>query len=48
MDDIRAAAGRLRAHAIVEVTQRGVVVDPATAKGAIRIRRGRDFGAEDR
>lgn len=38
MDDARAAAGRLRAAGRVEVTQRGEVVDPATARGPIRIR----------
>lgn len=38
MDDARAAAGRLRAAGRVEVTQRGEAVDPASARGPIRIR----------
>ena len=39
MDASRAAAQRLRMAGLVEVTQAGVVVDPATARGPIRIRR---------
>lgn len=39
MEPARAAARRLVAAGQVEVTQGGRVVDPATAKGAIRIRR---------
>lgn len=39
MDAARAAAGRLVAAGAVEITQRGEVVDPATARGPIRIRR---------
>ncbi len=35
----REAAGRLAARGTVEVTQRGVVVDVATARGPVRIRR---------
>jgi len=34
----RAVAGRLAAAGVIEVTQRGEVVDAATAKGAIRLR----------
>ncbi|WP_207507824.1 DUF3253 domain-containing protein [Klenkia brasiliensis] len=41
MDDARAAAGRLAAEGRVEVTQRGQVVDVATARGPVRIRRPR-------
>ena len=39
MDATRAAVQRLRMAGLVEVTQGGVVVDPATARGPIRIRR---------
>jgi hypothetical protein len=39
MGPARAAAGRLVERGEVEVTQRGRVVDPATARGPIRIRR---------
>ena len=39
MDDARAAARRLVAAGQVDITQRGVVVDLATARGPIRIRR---------
>ncbi len=39
MPAARAAAGRLAAAGEVEVTQRGVVVDVATARGPVRIRR---------
>ncbi len=35
---VRDAAGELRARGLLEVTQRGVVVDPATARGPIRLR----------
>ncbi len=35
----RAVAGRLAARGEVEVTQRGAVVDVATARGPVRIRR---------
>lgn len=38
MEPARAAARRLTADGRVEITQRGVVVDPSTAKGPIRIR----------
>ena len=43
MEPARAAARRLVAVGEVEITQGGRVVDPSTAKGAIRIRR-RDPG----
>ena len=39
MEPARAAARRLVAQGEVEITQRGAVVDPSTAKGPIRIRR---------
>lgn len=39
MGPARDAARRLVASGLVEIVQRGVVVDPSTAKGAIRIRR---------
>lgn len=39
MEPARAAARRLVAAGEVEVTQGGAVVDPATAKGPIRVRR---------
>lgn len=39
MDPARAAARRLVAEGEVEITQRGQVVDPASAKGPIRVRR---------
>ncbi|MCH8559935.1 DUF3253 domain-containing protein [Nesterenkonia sp. DZ6] len=39
MDAARAAARRLEAVGVVEITQRGTAVDPATARGPIRIRR---------
>lgn len=39
MDAARAAAARLEAAGVVDVTQGGEVVDPATARGPIRIRR---------
>ncbi|WP_395690949.1 DUF3253 domain-containing protein [Nocardioides sp.] len=39
MDAARAAAGRLVAAGLVEVTQGGQVVDLATARGPVRIRR---------
>ena len=39
MEPARAAAGRLVAAGTVEITQGGQVVDLATAKGPIRIRR---------
>ena len=39
MEPARSAARRLVAAGEVEITQRGAVVDPSTAKGPIRIRR---------
>jgi len=39
MEPARAAARRLVAAGEVEITQQGRVVDPSTAKGAIRVRR---------
>ncbi|SFQ02045.1 Protein of unknown function [Geodermatophilus dictyosporus] len=39
MPEARAAAGRLAAAGAVEVTQRGAVVDVATARGPVRVRR---------
>jgi len=39
MEPARRAARRLVADGEVEITQRGAVVDPSTAKGPIRIRR---------
>lgn len=39
MEPARRAARRLVAAGAVEITQRGQVVDPSTAKGPIRIRR---------
>ena len=41
MPAARAAAGRLAVAGEVEVTQRGEVVDVATARGPVRIRRRR-------
>lgn len=38
MEPARRAARRLVARGLVEITQRGRVVDPSTAKGPIRIR----------
>ena len=39
MEPARRAARRLVVDGAVEITRRGQVVDPSTAKGAIRIRR---------
>jgi uncharacterized protein DUF3253 len=39
MPQARAAAGRLADRGEVEVTQRGAVVDVATARGPVRVRR---------
>jgi hypothetical protein len=38
MEPVRQAARRLVARGEVEITQKGAVVDPSTAKGPIRIR----------
>lgn len=43
MEPARAAARRLVDAGEVEITQKGAVVDPATARGPIRVRR-RPFG----
>lgn len=42
MEPARRAARRLVAAGQVDITQKGVVVDPSTAKGPIRIRRHRN------
>ena len=39
MDDARAAAARMAARGEIEVTQKGERVDPAAARGPIRLRR---------
>ncbi|WP_328302656.1 DUF3253 domain-containing protein [Actinomycetospora sp. NBC_00405] len=39
MPDARAVAARLVDDGTVEMTQRGTVVDPATARGPVRLRR---------
>jgi Protein of unknown function (DUF3253) len=41
MDEVRTAAGRLAGRGEVDVTQGGRVVDIATARGPLRIRRHR-------
>ncbi len=41
MEPARAAARRLVADGAAQITQRGAVVDPSTARGPIRIRRAR-------
>lgn len=43
MEAARQAARRLTATGQIEITQGGNVVDPSTAKGPIRLRRGRHF-----
>lgn len=43
MESARQAARRLVAREIIEITQQGRVVDPSTAKGPIRLRKGRNF-----
>ena len=40
MDDVRAAAFALADRGAVEVTQSGVVVDPRSARGPLRLRLG--------
>ena len=47
MEPARQAARRLVAAGEVEVTQRGEVVDPGTARGPIRIRRAGGAAARD-
>ena len=39
MDEVREAAAALRERGVIEVTQRGRAVDPATARGPIRLGR---------
>ncbi len=41
MEPARRAARRLVAAGVVQITQRGRVVDPSTARGPIRVRRAR-------
>jgi hypothetical protein len=41
MEPVRRAARRMVARGELEITQRGSVVDPSTAKGPIRLRRPR-------
>jgi hypothetical protein len=43
MEAVRRAARRMMAKGQIEITQGGKVVDPSSAKGPIRLRRGRDF-----
>lgn len=43
MDNTRRAARRLAADDLVEIRQRGAVVDPSHAKGPIRLGRGHRF-----
>lgn len=43
MSDVRALAAQWVADGVVEVTQKGEVVDPLTARGPIRLRRGPAF-----
>jgi hypothetical protein len=43
MEASRQAARRLVARGWIEITQGGKVVDPSTAKGPIRLRKGREF-----
>lgn len=45
MEAARQAARRLVAQGWIEITQGGVVVDPSTAKGPIRLRKARGFPA---
>ncbi|MFN8077583.1 MAG: DUF2256 and DUF3253 domain-containing protein [Kineosporiaceae bacterium] len=47
MEPARRAARRLVARGRVEITQGGRVVDPSTAKGPIRVRRGPEFDAPE-
>jgi hypothetical protein len=43
MEAARQAARRLVAREMIEITQQGKRVDPSTAKGPIRLRRGKEF-----
>jgi hypothetical protein len=45
MEEARRAARRMTALGQIEITQGGRVVDPSTAKGPIRLRRGCEFPA---
>jgi hypothetical protein len=45
MDDARRVAGRLREAGIVRITQKGKDVDPLSARGPLRIGRGRKWEA---
>lgn len=38
MEEVRQAARKMVAEGVLEITQKGQVVDPNTAKGAIRLR----------
>ena len=46
MDSSRAVAAELAAAGVIEVRQRGVKVDPATATGALRLARGAGWPAD--
>ncbi|MEM6639042.1 MAG: DUF2256 and DUF3253 domain-containing protein [Pseudomonadota bacterium] len=39
MEPVRQAARRLEARGVLDITQKGRVVDPSTAKGPIRLRK---------
>lgn len=39
MESVRAAAKKLVEQHLIVITQKGQIVDPSTAKGAIRIRK---------
>lgn len=43
MEEVRRAERRLANRGLVEFTQGGRVVDPATARGPVRLRRGEAF-----
>jgi predicted nucleic acid-binding Zn ribbon protein len=43
MEPVRRAARRLVARGLVEIRQKGRVVDPSTARGPIRLGRGPEF-----
>lgn len=48
MDPVRAVARRLVSERRLEITQKGEVVDPETARGAIRLRLPRSADAASR
>jgi hypothetical protein len=48
MERARMAARRLVAAGVAQITQRGIVVDPSTAKGPIRVRRRQGVAAARR